>query len=196
VPFRESAYEALDSQPDGVILHSLKPFNADSDLRLGFGVERTADRLQFEFHLSDISRIKFPEAKPAPDRQRRDELWRTTCFEIFAGAQNQKSYLEMNLSPSGDWNAYAFNDYREGMRPAGVTLAPLVVSDSRVMGKQKEMILRGFLAADEIKTAGPLALSAAAVLEYESGAIEYWALKHAQGSRPDFHLRESFILAL
>lgn len=55
-------------------------------------------------------------APPAPRPQRRDGLWRHTCFEAFAGPAAAASYDEYNLAPSGDWAAYGFEDYRAGMR--------------------------------------------------------------------------------
>jgi hypothetical protein len=169
--------------------HPLKPFTLKADFSLDFEAERRAGGIHFEFRLSDFSQLKFPDLQPAPARKRRDELWRSTCFEIFVGAKDQTAYLEMNLSPTGDWNTYAFTNYRAGMSASADAVAPLVSLE-----KKNGVIIRGLLHSGE-SMRGPLALSAAAVLEYENGAIEYWALKHA-GSRPDFHLRESFILAL
>src|SRR5436190_13084183 len=66
-----------------------------------------------EFRVAgDISRLVIPSpATPA----RTDELWKTTCFEIFS-AGDGASYDEYNLSPSGAWAAYRFDGYREGMR--------------------------------------------------------------------------------
>ena len=59
----------------------------------------------------------------AVDPQRRDELWRTTCAEIFVALDDASDgkphtggpYLEFNFSPTGDWAAYRFDSTRTGM---------------------------------------------------------------------------------
>src|SRR5688572_13286590 len=54
-----------------------------------------------------------PPAPPGRD----DGLWHHTCFEAFVGAPNEAGYVELNLAPSGRWAAYAFSDYRAGIKP-------------------------------------------------------------------------------
>src|SRR5262245_43514508 len=55
--------------------------------------------------------LKVPEpAEPA----RTDDLWKTTCFEVFLKPSLSKRYYEFNFSPSGLWAAYSFEDYRRG----------------------------------------------------------------------------------
>src|SRR5437867_2105496 len=50
----------------------------------------------------------------ADEPGRRDQLWRSTCVELFVAAPGEAGYLEVNLSPSGDWNVYRFDGYRAG----------------------------------------------------------------------------------
>ena len=154
----------------------------------------------------DLAEIVIPELKSSNNRERRDELWKQTCFEVFVGCADQRSYLEFNLSPSGDWNAYAFETYREGMRPvsdsAGIevshsanpqndlrtwsaSIAPSI--DNPTNGEDGELA--------KLLKSRSLVLGATAVIEYQDGSREYWALTHA-GEKPDFHLRESFKLVL
>ncbi len=53
---------------------------------------------------------------PAPVPERRvDELWKSTCFELFLKPLDSSSYLELNFSPSSQWAAYEFAGYREGI---------------------------------------------------------------------------------
>src|SRR5688500_14038037 len=51
---------------------------------------------------------------------RADELWRTTCFEAFLLETGAESYREWNFAPAGNWAAYDFDSYREGMARAEV----------------------------------------------------------------------------
>jgi len=59
-----------------------------------------------------------PEALrlPAPVAPARaDGLWQRTCFELFLRRPGHAGYWEFNFSPSGEWAAYRFDDYRAGM---------------------------------------------------------------------------------
>ncbi|MDP1957485.1 MAG: hypothetical protein Q8J75_04835, partial [Rhodocyclaceae bacterium] len=53
-------------------------------------------------------RVPTPHA-PAPA----DALWRHSCCEIFIGQARSTRYREFNFSPSGQWAAYDFLDYRQ-----------------------------------------------------------------------------------
>jgi hypothetical protein len=54
----------------------------------------------------DAERLVIP---PAVEERRADNLWQTTCFELFLKPAEGASYLEFNFSPSGEWAAYAFD---------------------------------------------------------------------------------------
>src|SRR4029077_41015 len=77
---------------------------------------READLLVLDYALQgDISRLRIP---PRSAAQRVDELWKHTCFEAFLMTDDSPGYYELNFSPSGDWSAYRFPAYRDGMAPA------------------------------------------------------------------------------
>ena len=59
----------------------------------------------------------------APEPRRLDDLWRHTCFEAFVAVAEQEPYLELNLSPSGDWNVYGLEGYRRGLTPLAACTA-------------------------------------------------------------------------
>jgi hypothetical protein len=111
---------------------------------------------------------------------RQDNLWRTTCFEVFTRDVEGTGYSEFNLSPSGQWAAYTFADYREGIRPLKLAVAP----ELRVEGQTKdEMIFEA-----RITLPGPVssAIALSAVIEECDGTKSYWALAHP-ADKPDFH---------
>lgn len=59
-----------------------------------------------------------PEAlllPPAVVPARADGLWQRTCFELFLKRPGEPGYCEFNFSPSGEWAAYRFDEYRAGM---------------------------------------------------------------------------------
>src|SRR5579883_3653603 len=86
--------------------------------RLAAGLELNADRtLRLRYVLdADLRQVRVPP--PVPGAGRADRLWAHTCFEAFVAAEDSPGYLELNLSPSGEWAAYRFRSYREGMAPA------------------------------------------------------------------------------
>src|SRR5690349_18802736 len=58
----------------------------------------------------DIENILCPiSVAPA----RKDDLWKATCFEFFIAIKDQSRYWEFNMSPSGNWNVYAMDAYRQ-----------------------------------------------------------------------------------
>ncbi len=117
--------------------------------------------------------------------QRADGLWRTTCLEVFV--QAGRGYYEFNLSPSGQWAAYRFNSYRQGMAEADIE-APALSTERDVGGFQLTARMELPRDAD-----GRLALSA--VIEQTDGDKTYWALAHPS-DKPDFHHSDSFVLDL
>jgi hypothetical protein len=145
----------------------------------------TPDGLRARYRLrGDASALAIPA--PAERPARRDGLWRSTCVELFVARAGERGYLEVNLSPSGDWNVYSFTGYREGMAPAA---AVLTVLPARAGGSELEL---GFeLALDG--GGDRLELGVAAVIEHAGGALSYWAAAHP-GERPDFHRRDGFVV--
>ncbi len=175
-------------------LFRLIPFASDplvSGLSLTGSVELAGSALRARYVLAgDLSAVVIPGPASAPER--RDGLWRNTCFEIFCAPQQQARYLEVNASPSGDWNAYSFTSYREGMAPLSV--AHFSSQCTRLNATELALHFELQLLADHAP--GPHCdLGVTAVIEHSDGTRSYWALKHT-GERPDFHRRDSFILPL
>lgn len=131
----------------------------------------------------------------AENPQRRDELWRTTCAEIFVALDDEPyvggPYLEFNFSPTGDWAAYRFDATRTGMRPhvwQGDEAPRVLLTDSSE-GYMLDVLLP--LAA---VGGGVHRVAYASVIETSEG-LSYWALKHPT-DRPDFHHPQSFAALL
>ena len=123
--------------------------------------------------IGDISRLTMPP--PAPP-VRTDELWRTTCFELFVAGVGS-SYREFNLSPSGAWAAYEFSDYRHGMRNAEAQVEIETSYDNKLLTVVAKI-------DSEFPVAASVGLTA--VIEEADGAIRYWSTAFAPG-KPDFH---------
>jgi hypothetical protein len=140
--------------------------------------------------LGPFSQVAIPTSAASPAR--RHGLWQETCFEFFLGMKDAPGYWEFNLSPAGDWNAYRFSGYRQGMveEPALTSLPFGVKIGEDSLGLDLEVDLAGIVPAGR-----PLELGLAAVVKLRDGALTYWALAHP-GPRPDFHRRDSFLIEL
>jgi hypothetical protein len=142
--------------------------------------------LRARFRLEgDSSGIFLPPRAERPAR--RDELWRATCFELFLGRRGEASYVEINVAPSGDWNAYAFSGYREGMAPADAVVRLDPARDGVGVGVD-------FAVDVELAIAPPLEVGVTAVLAHAEGN-SYWALAHP-GEKPDFHRRDAWLIRI
>lgn len=133
-------------------------------------------------------------AIPAPAKvpARRQGLWEETCFELFLAGKDRRCYWEFNLSPGGHWNVYRFDDYREGMReePAFAALPLRFEARRTSLSLALECSVDRIMAADQC-----LEVAISAVLKHRDGKTTYWALTHP-GPFPDFHRRDSFVVAL
>lgn len=69
----------------------------------------TNDTLHVEYHLSGLNRAA-DLAAPSPNPARRPQLWLHTCFELLWGPLHHRRYWELNASPAGHWNVFAFTD--------------------------------------------------------------------------------------
>jgi hypothetical protein len=119
---------------------------------------------------------------PAPGTR---PLWQHTCCELFVARHGTPAYEELNFSPTGDWAAYAFRDYRQG----GAAEVAHPVIEVRISPGMLE--LRAAVRVAE----GPARLGLSAVIEEVDGRLSYWALRHAPG-KPDFHHPHAFAMEL
>jgi hypothetical protein len=128
-------------------------------------------------------------ADPAiPDRV--DGLWKNTCFELFVGNSEDKSYLEYNFAPSGQWAAYQFSGYRAGMAQLEARTPIVSVAQSGDV-----LTVSVTLYVPDTERYADLCAGISAVVATKSGKISYWALAHPAGS-PDFHHKDCFALKL
>ncbi|MNL37985.1 hypothetical protein D3C87_1601640 [compost metagenome] len=136
-----------------------------------------------------LDQLIFPD--PTLVESRRDELWKSTCLEAFftTGTAAEDSYLELNCAPNGDWNAYEFTSYRQGM----VTSANSKIRLIHREGSAEEVLFRIRLESPLLKHMKWASLTT--VLQHQDGSVTYWALKHSR-TKPDFHDKDTFIAPL
>ena len=161
---------------------SLSPHPSFGNLGLGnieIEIERPSQSLVHVRYtiVGDISQIVVP---PRAEPLRTDGLWESTCFELFLRPAGEEGYLELNFAPSGEWAAYAFRGYRDGMVQAAMPCSPDISTSVTTDRLEVKVALSAWL--DE----GRYGMNIAAILRDSAGGRSFWAAHHA-GGEPDFH---------
>lgn len=162
---------------------------ADGIAALEVTADYSANGLTLSFRLAgDPQDLLIPPPLPATAS---DGLWQHTCCEAFIAADSGTEYREFNFSPSGQWAAYRFTDYRCRDERFSLPLAPR--SGFRLLSDGFQ--LDATIARALLPSATILHVGLSAIIEGHNGNKSYWALAH-RGPAPDFHLRSSFTLQL
>ena len=150
-------------------------------------IARDAAWLRLRWRIEGSQALVVP---PFAGKGRATGLWKTSCFEAFLQPNGGESYLELNLSPSERWAAYAFDSYRAGMRDQAMTREPVCTLRR---GSSMAIFDAAIPAAD--LPAQDYALGLSCILEEEGGTLSYWALAHP-ADKPDFHAAACFTARL
>lgn len=171
----------------------LKPFPSNNpypEIEISGNITRHCNTLTIQYQiLGQLAELAIPAIAGSPTRK--DNLWQETCLEFFIEIENSPQYWEFNLSPSGNWNVYRFEDYRQGMQvETAFTSLPFVVQ------RPNCLLLTLKLELDKIvEVEQKIEVAIASVIQPKVGEVTYWALAHC-GTQADFHQRESFIFQL
>lgn len=141
----------------------------------------SGESLTLTYDLSGIDGINWPAPIPIPSRE--NGLWRHTCVELFLATPGNNRYVEFNLSPSGAWNCYQFDDYREGMQQTDTIKLTQMEADQST---GRIVATTSFKSSDDQLLIGP-----AVVIEDLDGKIFYFAVEHSR--QPDFHRHDFYI---
>jgi hypothetical protein len=173
---------------------SLIPFPAPNIPAISITGEISLQKNTVHLHYSlagEIENIVLPPTCLNPSRK--DELWKKTCFEFFLAIKDQPQYREFNMSPSGDWNVYHMEAYRRiGFKEeTSIRWLPF-----EVRSEAGEFHLDALVDLHPILPPGQLLeFGITTIVQTTDSNETYWALTHP-APFADFHLRESFILAL
>jgi len=160
------------------------------DLSIDGEIERKESTIDLVYVASGaLSEVLWPTF--VAHYQRKDELWKHTCFELFILATNGTKYYEYNFSPSGNWNAYIFDDYRKGQQDLAIDKIEIEMEREH----ENKIILNSSIPLIETTQASTFKVGISAVIEDQKHQHHYYALSHL-GERPDFHIHKSFILSL
>jgi hypothetical protein len=144
-------------------------------------IDERRSSVRFSYRLTgDLAQLAIPH-RSRPQRAAR--LWEHTCFEAFIAPGPGSRYFELNFSPSTQWAAYAFGDYRQGMSEHELAQAPSIVVTATAdeLNVTAAVELGAFPAAP-----WPWRIGLTAVVEDRAGGRAYFALRHPR-ENPDFH---------
>lgn len=160
-----------------MILTSYEP----SDFKLSFKGALSGPHLELAYEWESELAVPAPHSKVG---SRKIGLWEETCFEFFFAPLSMDCYIEINLTPSGDWNSFHFKSYRE---------APLREDSEVVLEefqlKQKSLFARFALPNELSKNV--LKANPTAIIAHLEGRRRFLAATHSK-AKPDFHDPETF----
>lgn len=191
VPTAHTAPQQLDGETLPLICHPETPASSLFSIHACLARSALGQMCVEYWLLGDTETITLPE--PVDDGNRRDELWRTTCFEAFVRRPGEKRYGEFNFAPSMAWAAYQFADYRLDMND--LSIDPPQLDFVRSKDRIHLMVATDLASAPFFTGNTPWQIGLSAVIEETNGTKSYWALAHPPGT-PDFHHPDCFALTL
>ncbi|MGD1866906.1 MAG: DOMON-like domain-containing protein [Phormidesmis sp.] len=172
-----------------------EPLPTAVDLSITGTLTREDNLLTLSYLMAgDIDAVALPAFSTTDTRQ--DRLWEQTCFEFFLTASAKKSdqapYWEFNLSPTGAWNVFALDGYRQGLREElAFTQLPFSVRrSSEGLRLDASIDLSGLDLSDS-----QWLLGVSTVCVLTGGEETFWAIAHP-GPQADFHSAGSFAIQL
>lgn len=120
-----------------------------------------------------------------------ENLWTTTCFEIFLKNVMSSDYYEFNFNSKGEWNVFYFSNYRQRVTGYKSNLGVNMVTRSL---NERHQLQFQFDLRKLTHLKLPCQVNLAAVIK-TSSVMSYWSQKHNR-HKPDFHDPNNFNLIL
>tara|TARA_R110000824_G_scaffold191889_2_gene373666 strand:+ start:355 stop:936 length:582 start_codon:yes stop_codon:yes gene_type:complete len=169
--------------------HPSTPTSAIDQVTVQWSMSETGT-IWLRYHsVGHVEEVKLPDHLDQSERM--DGLWQNSCFELFLKEPGKERYCEFNFSPSGNWAAYGFDHYRDGMSPLTLAQNPEIFMDF----SDTHIGLEASFGLPEIWVQKEFDAGLSAVIEMQDGEKSLWALAHPAG-RPDFHHQDGFKLKM
>ena len=180
--------------------HKLVPFFQDiaNSFEVEAEITREGLKLDASYRLSgDLNSLLLPKTNKIK-AERKGELWETTCFEFFLKNIRHPFYLEFNLAPTGHWNCFSFDGYRQNMREYdGIQSVDINFEKGEnhiLLESEIQLIPAEFFLPDDFND-GDIRCALSSVIENKEHVKTYWAPGHFS-ERPDFHKEENFSIQI
>lgn len=119
-------------------------------------------------------------------QERKPDLWKSSCFEVFLKESFSSRYREWNFSFNGHWDYIDFEDYRRKGIQRDLIMKP------KIQWTQSALELQGDLKIPVSEN--KIRIGIASILK-SSSETSYWSLGHFQ-EKPDFHDVGSFCVII
>lgn len=166
----------------------LLPFKETSQ-KLEVSLSEKGYQTILSYYLTDTEdNISLPDTTPnaLQKANRVNGLWESTCFELFGTLSDPTSaqYEEWNFSPTGDWNCFSFDQYREGMKEVMIEKPIINFQKTPETGTATVQVTLPFSMSRYKKVN-----ITSVLLEEREGEkyFHYFALNHNFQGKPDFH---------
>lgn len=178
----------------------LVPFEPKKSVnQVEVGFELIDNKLHLKYLLSG-SLDKILKLDESLQINRKNEIWKSTCFEFFLKSPQQNHYWEMNLSPSGDWNFYHLEDYRKSLKEEALIGTPQIQKDFN--GEKFQLscsfdlnsLMNSIMISKGI-AASVFQMGLSCILQKRDLTVEYYSLGHSK-EKPDFHNSQFFLASL
>ncbi|MBL7542962.1 MAG: hypothetical protein JNL11_04055 [Bdellovibrionaceae bacterium] len=120
-----------------------------------------------------------------------ENLWTTTCFEIFLKNSQEHDYYEFNFNAKGEWNIFYFSEYRQRKDILNHSLE-LKFAHQVTMERSRLNFQIDLKKLDKLKI--PCQVNMATIVKTALG-VTYWSQKH-NDQKADFHDPNNFTLKL
>lgn len=169
----------------------LNPYIHDERFTLEADVLFSGSHITFEYAVSDRAGLfelpQTPQQWQAGQVPRQDGLWNATCFEAFLQPVGTEKYFEFNFSLQPAWQAYSFEGYRVPQPPPPAL--DFAIESLEWIPVQNRLVAR----VENRSGVSKFHVGLTAILQEKNQNKHYCALAH-KGTKPDFHLIESFTL--
>lgn len=167
---------------------NLKAFKSEKNgflLRSAVEISRSSLRVSFNWNPLSSS-IYFTTLNNNQVSNRKRELWKKTCFEVFVKDYHSQKYYEFNFNEKGEWNVYVFDSYRNPQELKEFEKAELKKINFKLGHIEAEFEI-------DISNWEKVQLGTTCVIEHLDERKSYYALIHL-AENPDFHHPKSFLI--
>ena len=168
----------------------LKPHPEENSQSVACQILRHHDTLRIEFTatfqepLRDLANCEAPGSFT-------DNLWQSTCCELFIAQPRSTNYVEWNFATDGRYALYYFDEIRkradeDTQTRARTSLAPLAMQVEQLEHSFKMAIDLPLKSIHDFVGHPAWQFQPTAILATADGQLSYWAPAHPR-PEPDFH---------
>ena len=129
-----------------------------------------------------LSEYIFPQKS---EKKRVNELWKSTCFELFLVNSKKEAYYELNFSSSLAWNFYRLSGYRADIKEVQHISTPQI----KVYKNDNEFKIVLEMEVENLEEFD--SCNVACILLKNNHERTFWSLHHHL-DKADFHHRQNF----